>query len=123
MHFPNGVQQLSVSGGGLSKSLHDNFIRELALFAHFGMPHSERAFNVQDRAKFGWRQEQQEKSPQVEERRLNLARISQCAQTARIASGGRFHPESCRFGLVAGKRPGWVTGRAEALRQRPPLGG
>jgi hypothetical protein len=72
MHFPNGVQQLSVSGGGLSKSLHDNFIRELALFAHFGMPHSERAFNVQDRAKFGWRQEQQEKSPQVEERRLNL---------------------------------------------------
>jgi hypothetical protein len=52
-----------------------------------------------------------------------LARISQCAQTARITSGGRFHPESCRFGLVAGKRRGWVTGRAEALRQRPPLGG
>jgi hypothetical protein len=49
-----------------------------------------------------------------------LARISQCAQTARITSGGRFHPESCRFGLVAGKRPGWVTGPVEALRQRPP---
>jgi hypothetical protein len=25
-----------------------------------------------------------------------LARISQCAQTARITSGGRFHPDSCR---------------------------
>jgi flagellar biosynthesis protein FliR len=49
-----------------------------------------------------------------------LTRISQCAQTARITSGGRFHPESCRFGLVAGKRPGWVTGPVEALRQRPP---
>ena len=49
-----------------------------------------------------------------------LARISQCAPTARITSGGRFHPDSCRFDLVAGKRLGWVTGRAEALRQRPP---
>jgi hypothetical protein len=50
-----------------------------------------------------------------------LAWNSQCAQTAaRITSGGRFHPDSCRFDLVAGKRPGGVTGRAEALRQRPP---
>jgi hypothetical protein len=32
-----------------------------------------------------------------------LTRISQCAQTARIAGGGRFHPESCRFDLVAGR--------------------
>jgi hypothetical protein len=55
--------------------------------------------------------------------RALLTRISQCAQTARLTSGGRFHPESCRLGLVAGKRPGWVTGRVEALRQRPPLGG
>ena len=27
----------------------------------------------------------------------NLARLIQCAPTARIASGGRFHPESCRL--------------------------
>jgi Ca2+-binding RTX toxin-like protein/subtilisin family serine protease len=27
----------------------------------------------------------------------NLARIMQCAPTARITSGGRFHPESCRL--------------------------
>jgi len=26
-----------------------------------------------------------------------LARISQCAPTARVTSGGRFHPESCRL--------------------------
>ena len=51
---------------------------------------------------------------------VGLARISQCAQTARITSGGRFHPDSCRFDLVAGKQLGWVTGRAEALRRRPP---
>src|SRR5512132_1729163 len=51
---------------------------------------------------------------------VTLARISQCAQTARITSGGRFHPDSCRFDLVAGKRLGGVTGRVEALRQRPP---
>jgi hypothetical protein len=43
-----------------------------------------------------------------------LTWISQCAQTARIISGGRFHPESCRFGLVADERPTWVTGWAEA---------
>ena len=49
-----------------------------------------------------------------------LARISQCAPTARITSGGGFHPDSCRFDLVAGKRLGRATGRAEALRQRPP---
>ena len=34
-----------------------------------------------------------------------LARISQCAPTARITSGGRYHPDSSRFDLVAGKRP------------------
>ncbi len=28
---------------------------------------------------------------------LALARISQCAPTARVASGGRFHPGSCRW--------------------------
>ena len=49
-----------------------------------------------------------------------LACISQCAPMARITSGGGFHPDSCRFDLVAGKRLGGVTGRAEALRQRPP---
>ncbi|MBV9001329.1 MAG: hypothetical protein JO304_19890 [Solirubrobacterales bacterium] len=49
-----------------------------------------------------------------------LARISQCAPTARITSGGGFHPDSCRFDLVAGERLGGATGRAEALRQRPP---
>ena len=27
----------------------------------------------------------------------SLARISQCAPKARITSGGRFHPESCRL--------------------------
>ena len=26
-----------------------------------------------------------------------LTRISQCAQTARVTSGGRFHPGSCRL--------------------------
>jgi hypothetical protein len=45
---------------------------------------------------------------------------SQCAPTARITSGGGFHPDSSRFDLVAGKRLGGATGRAEALRQRPP---
>ncbi len=50
----------------------------------------------------------------------DLTRISQCAQTARITGGGRFHPDSCRFDLVAGKRLGGVAGRVEALRQRPP---
>ena len=49
-----------------------------------------------------------------------LTRISQCAPTARITSGGGFHPDSSRFDLVAGKRLGGVIGRAEALRQRPP---
>jgi hypothetical protein len=29
----------------------------------------------------------------------------------------------CRFDLVAGERIGWVTGRCEASRQRPPMGG
>jgi hypothetical protein len=29
-----------------------------------------------------------------------LARISQCAPTARITSGGEYHPDSCRFPLV-----------------------
>ena len=28
---------------------------------------------------------------------FDLARISQCAPTARITSGGRFHPESSRL--------------------------
>jgi len=49
-----------------------------------------------------------------------LAQTSQCAPTARITSGGGFHPDSSRFDLVAGKWLGGVTGRAEALRQRPP---
>ena len=29
--------------------------------------------------------------------KLALARISQCAPKARITSGGRYHPESCRL--------------------------
>jgi hypothetical protein len=49
--------------------------------------------------------------------------ISQYSPTALITRGGGFHPDSCRFELEAGKRLGWATGRAEALRQRPPLGG
>jgi hypothetical protein len=32
----------------------------------------------------------------------------------------RFHPDSPRSDLLAGKRLGGVTGRAEALRQKPP---
>ena len=38
----------------------------------------------------------------------------QCAPTARITSGGRFHPESCRLDLVADERFGRVTGWVEA---------
>jgi hypothetical protein len=43
-----------------------------------------------------------------------LARISQRAPTARITSGGRFHPDSSRFDLVADERLVRVTGRVEA---------
>ena len=43
-----------------------------------------------------------------------LSRNSQCAQMARFTSGGRFHPGSCRFALVADERPGRATGRVEA---------
>ena len=39
---------------------------------------------------------------------------AECAPTARITSGGRFHPESCRLALVADERLGRATGRAEA---------
>ncbi len=49
-----------------------------------------------------------------------LARISQCAPTARVTRGGRIHPDSCRFDLVASRRFRRVTGGIEALRQRPP---
>ena len=42
-------------------------------------------------------------------------RASQCAQKARITSGGRNHPDSCRFDLVAGRRFVRVTGWIEAL--------
>ena len=41
-----------------------------------------------------------------------------CAPKARIASGGGFHPESCRFDLVAIERIGWVTARFGASRQK-----
>ena len=44
-----------------------------------------------------------------------LAQISQCAQKARITSGGRNHPDSCWFDLVAGRRFVRVTGWIEAL--------
>jgi len=35
---------------------------------------------------------------------IPLARISQCATKARFTSGGRIHPDSCRFDLVADER-------------------
>ena len=44
-----------------------------------------------------------------------LARISQSAPTARTTSGGRIHPDSGRFDLVADRRCCWVTGGIEAL--------
>ena len=38
------------------------------------------------------------REPASGESRLNYStRISQCAQTARVTSGGRFHPGSCRL--------------------------
>jgi hypothetical protein len=43
-----------------------------------------------------------------------LARLIQCAPTARNASGRRIHPDSCRLDLVADERLGRATGRAEA---------
>jgi hypothetical protein len=43
-----------------------------------------------------------------------LARLIQCAPTARNTSGGRIHPDSSRFDLVADERLCRVTGRAEA---------
>ena len=43
-----------------------------------------------------------------------LARLIQCAPTARNTSGGGFPPDSCRFDLVADERLCRVTGRAEA---------
>ena len=43
------------------------------------------------------------------------AQISQCAPTARNTSGGRIHPDSCRFDLVADRRSCRVTGGTEAL--------
>jgi hypothetical protein len=42
------------------------------------------------------------------------ARIIRCAQMARVTSGGRFHPDSCRFDLVADERSVRATGQAEA---------
>ena len=48
-----------------------------------------------------------------------LTRISQNAPTAQITSGGGFHPDDSRVDLVAGKRLGGLTSRAEALRQTP----
>jgi hypothetical protein len=52
---------------------------------------------------------------------VTQARISQCAPTARITSGG-FRADSCSFDLVAGERLGGAIGRAEALRQKQLLG-
>jgi hypothetical protein len=40
--------------------------------------------------------------------------VIQCAQMARVTSGGRFHPDSCRFDLVADERSVRATGQAEA---------
>ncbi len=47
--------------------------------------------------------------------RAAAAWFRQCAQKARITSGGRNHPDSCRFDLVAGRRFVRVTGWIEAL--------
>ena len=44
-----------------------------------------------------------------------FTRTSQCAPTARNTSGGRIHPDSCRFDLVADRRSCRVTGGTEAL--------
>ena len=44
-----------------------------------------------------------------------ISRTSQCAPTARNTSGGRIHPDSCRFDLVADRRSCLVTGGTEAL--------
>jgi hypothetical protein len=32
----------------------------------------------------------------IQQKQIHLARIIQCAPTARNTSGGRFHPDSCR---------------------------
>ena len=55
---------------------------------------------------FAWRNKRSDKP---------LTRISPCAPTARNTSGGRVHPESCRFDLVADRRSCRVTGGTEAL--------
>ena len=46
---------------------------------------------------------------------FHLARIIQCAATARNTSGGRIHPNSCRKDLVADRRFRRVTDGIEAL--------
>jgi len=43
-----------------------------------------------------------------------------CALLARFSSGGRFHPDRCRWVRVADERFGWVTGWAGASWQRSP---
>jgi hypothetical protein len=53
-------------------------------------------------------------APRYAAQRSQLARIIQCAPTARNTSGGRFHPENCRQAPVADERLGGVTCRAEA---------
>ncbi len=47
--------------------------------------------------------------------------ICLCAPKARITSGGRFHPDSCRFDLVAGRRfrPGNRRDRSPATKPPP----
>ena len=51
---------------------------------------------------------------------LPATRISQCAPTARNTSGGRIHPDSCRFDLVADRRScrvAVITGPRRLRRQ------
>jgi hypothetical protein len=42
--------------------------------------------------------------------------IIQCAPKAHVTCGGRIHPDSSRFDLIAGERCAWETGRADDLR-------
>ena len=45
---------------------------------------------------------------------LQKIKKRRCAPTAQITSGGRTHPRSYRYDLVADERFGWVTSRTGA---------
>ena len=53
--------------------------------------------------------------PMANVREWMLASLIQSAPTARTTSGGRIHPDSSWFDLVADRRCRWVTGGVEAL--------